>query len=51
MTIEEIKKRLQEIVDALEDENSEADTEALEEELMDDADIVADALNLKEENA
>ena len=32
MTIEEIKKRLQEIVDALEDENSEADTEALEEE-------------------
>ena len=32
MTIEEIKKRLQEIVDALEDENTEADTEALEEE-------------------
>ena len=32
MTIEEIKKRLPEIVDALEDENSEADTEALEEE-------------------
>ena len=32
MTIEEIKKRLQEIVDALEDENSDVDTEALEEE-------------------
>lgn len=32
MTIEEIKKRLQEIVDALEDENTDADTEALEEE-------------------
>lgn len=32
MTIEEIKKRLQEIVDALEDENNDADTEALEEE-------------------
>ena len=32
MTIDEIKTRLQEIVDALEDENAEADTEALEEE-------------------
>ena len=32
MTIEEIKSRLQEIVDALEDENTDADTEALEEE-------------------
>ena len=32
MTIEEIKKRLQEIVDALENENSDVDTEALEEE-------------------
>lgn len=32
MTIEEIKNRLKEIVDALEDENTEADTEALEEE-------------------
>lgn len=32
MTIEEIKARLQEIVDALEDENAEADTQALEEE-------------------
>lgn len=32
MSIEEIKTRLQEIVDALEDEKSEVDTEALEEE-------------------
>lgn len=32
MTIEEIKKRLQEIIDELEKEDSDADTEALEEE-------------------
>lgn len=32
MTIEEIKQRLQEIIDSLEDENADVDTEALEEE-------------------